>query len=203
MGVSKPRKGVAPKAVAKKRRRPSGGPQAQARREGRPPTYHESFVRRAYKLALLGMVDDEIAEQFDITPRAFQAWKVKHPEFKQALIDGREEADADVAQSLYRRAVGGVIIKREYVSDPDKPDAPRVLKVTEQEVPGDLSAAKLWMHNRQRPRGRWSSNPDESTGAAIGAGFGAILASLDGATRGLQGAGAFGPQDRPDDEDDE
>lgn len=192
-----------PKSSAAKptprKRKPSGGPQAQARREGRPPTYHESFAKRAYKLALLGMTDVEMAEQFEITIKAFEGWKLKHPEFKGALIDGREEADASVAQSLYRRAVGGVIVKREYVSDPAKPDAPAILKVTLQEVAGDLSAAKLWMHNRQGPRGRWKADPDASAGAAIGAGFGAILASLDGATRGLAAAPGAVADDNDDD----
>jgi hypothetical protein len=84
------------------------------------------------------------------------------------------------------------------VTDPAHPEK-SLVQVTEEEVPPDLGAGKLWMHNRQRPKGRWSSDPDAGAAGALGQGIGAILASIDGQTRGF---GAEAPPARDEDGED-
>ena len=89
-----------------KRKQPTFPKFQQKRRAGRPPIYEEAFCPRARKLALLGLTEVEIAEQFGISPDTIQEWKAKHREFSVALEDGKAPADAEVAASLYQRAIG-------------------------------------------------------------------------------------------------
>jgi hypothetical protein len=59
-----------------------------------------------FKLCLLGLKDDEIAASFDISPATLNNWKIRHPEFMESLKKGKEQADAEIANSLYHRAKG-------------------------------------------------------------------------------------------------
>ena len=61
------------------------------------------------------------ATTYDIINR----WKEAHPSFRESILDGREKADAHVANSLYHKAKGG-----------------------------DTRAAEIWLRNRQSSRWR-------------------------------------------------
>src|ERR1041384_7074197 len=80
-------------------------PETVPRPRGRPriPCTAE-HVRRVFELALLGLTDDELAEALGISERTLENWKLRHPEFLEALKRGKSLADAEVAHSLYRRA---------------------------------------------------------------------------------------------------
>ena len=166
---------------------------------GRPSAYDPSMNDQAYKLALLGMTDAEIAEFFGVAVSTFYLWKETHPAFSEAVNAGGVQADADVAASLYRRAMGEVVFTERRV----KTDAGtyEVIRLSQQ-VPADPGAAKLWLTNRQP--GKWRekqavehSGPDggpvqiEDNGAH--AKLAAILARL--APEGDAGGGA-GEADR-------
>src|SRR5215831_15756104 len=62
---------------------------------------------------------------FDVSESTIDNWKAAHPEFLAALKTGRELADAEVANSLYRRAIG----------DGDRPP--------------DVTACIFWLKNRR------------------------------------------------------
>lgn len=116
---------------------------------GRPSKFKAEFVGQAIKLAALGATDRDIADFFAVDERTLYRWKHENEEFCQALKVGKDEADARVEQSLYRRAVGyaqddihfssyeGVVTQTAYV------------KLT----PPDTTAAIFWLKNR-RP-GEW------------------------------------------------
>jgi hypothetical protein len=55
---------------------------------------------------LLGLSDAEIAEYLCITPATMWNWDKLHPSFLSARAEGREKADAEVADSLRKRAIG-------------------------------------------------------------------------------------------------
>lgn len=75
---------------------------------GRPTKYNpDTYPEKAFKLALLGLTDAEMAVSFDVTEQTFNNWKRAHPEFFESLKSGREDADAKVAGSLYKRAMAG------------------------------------------------------------------------------------------------
>jgi hypothetical protein len=74
---------------------------------GRPSKYKPEYCEQAYKFCLLGCTDVELSDFFGITERTLNRWKHDHSEFCQSLKDGKENADNEVAQSLYNKAVGG------------------------------------------------------------------------------------------------
>lgn len=73
---------------------------------GRPTDYRPEYCEQAYKLCLLGHTDAELAQFFEVEETTINNWKIKHPEFFESIKNGKQIADADVAVSLYKRAVG-------------------------------------------------------------------------------------------------
>ena len=73
----------------------------------------------------MGARDADLARAFDVSESTIDNWKAAHPEFLAALKAGRELADAEVANSLYRRAIG----------DGDRPP--------------DVTACIFWLKNRR------------------------------------------------------
>ena len=92
---------------------------------GRPSSYRPEYATVVEKLCLLGARDADLARVFDVSESTIDNWKAAHPEFLAALKAGRELADAEVANSLYRRAIG----------DGDRPP--------------DVTACIFWLKNRR------------------------------------------------------
>jgi hypothetical protein len=75
---------------------------------GRPSGYDpEAHPEKAFRLALLGARDEDIAAVLEIGTSTLYRWQQGHPEFWEAIKRGKGEADADVAHSLYQKALGG------------------------------------------------------------------------------------------------
>jgi hypothetical protein len=70
--------------------------------------YDDGMPELARRLALLGLVDAEIASVLGVTERTAHRWKREHPEFREALEAGKQPANGAVAEALFRRAVGYV-----------------------------------------------------------------------------------------------
>ena len=135
-----------------KRKRPTFPKFQQTRRAGRPPIYEEAFCPRARKLALLGLTDTEIADQFGISPDTLYEWGRRHPQFSEALKAGKSEADAEVAEALFERARGAKVPGVKIFMPPGSPD-PVYAPFTEH-LPPDTNAAVRWLMNRQPQRWR-------------------------------------------------
>jgi len=73
----------------------------------RPTKYEEKFCGQVEDLCLLGATDEEVAHFFNISTSTFYNWKKEYPEFLEAIKDGKENADAKVAKSLYQTALSG------------------------------------------------------------------------------------------------
>lgn len=101
---------------------------------------------QARKLALLGLTDAEIGAFFGVTEQTINNWKSDHPAFFASLNAGKVQADADVADSLYRRAMGEVVFTERRVKTGD--NEYEIIRLM-QSVPADPGAAKLWLTNRQ------------------------------------------------------
>jgi hypothetical protein len=74
---------------------------------GRPTSYKPEFNALATNYCLLGARDTQLAEIFGVNLDSIYEWKKQHPGFSEAIKSGRENADAKVARSLYRRALEG------------------------------------------------------------------------------------------------
>jgi len=74
---------------------------------GRPTKYdakiHIPIIR---KLAERGLTEEEMAEVLAVATSTLSLWKVEHPEFSEAIRDGKENPIKDVEDALYRLCKG-------------------------------------------------------------------------------------------------
>jgi hypothetical protein len=75
-------------------------------REDRESLYRAEYCRQAYRLALLGLTDKQMADVFGVTEPILSSRKHEHADFRQTLLDGKVIADSEVAESLYKRSLG-------------------------------------------------------------------------------------------------
>lgn len=128
---------------------------------GRPSLYRDEYVKQVYRLALLGLDDEEIASVFGVVRSTLYDWDAVHPEFYDARARGKIPADAKVAEKLYKRALG---YSHDAVKIFQYEGAPVVVPYTEH-YPPDTQAASWWLKNRQSDKWR---DRQELTGAGGG-----------------------------------
>jgi hypothetical protein len=118
---------------------------------GRPSKYQPEFADQARKLCLLGATDAELADFFEVCEATINNWKSEHVGFLESIRAGKVKADAEVADSLFRRATGEEIQLEKVVKRDDGSfEAIRYKSY----VPGDPTAAYKWLLNRRRQN--WS-----------------------------------------------
>lgn len=114
---------------------------------GRDSKYRPEFADQARKLCLLGATDQELADFFEVSESTINNWKQQHLAFLESIKAGKIIADAEVADSLYRRATGEhVQVEKLVKKDDGSFEAIRF----KQFIPGDPSAAYKWLLNRRR-----------------------------------------------------
>ncbi len=111
----------------------------------RPTDYDAKYNNIAYKYSLLGKTDVQLADLLSVSERTINTWKKKHPEFLQSIKKGKELADGDVVDSLYKRATG-------YSHDEDKilstQEGVQIIPTTKHYAP-DPTSMIFWLKNRQ------------------------------------------------------
>jgi hypothetical protein len=75
-------------------------------KQGRPTEYKKEYDEQAEKLCKLGAIDTELADFFNVSEQTINTWKKKHPTFLESIKRGKEIADMEVANSLYKKATG-------------------------------------------------------------------------------------------------
>jgi len=75
-------------------------------KQGRPTEYKKEYDEQAEKLCKLGAIDTELADFFNVSEQTINTWKKKHPSFLESIKRGKEIADMEVANSLYKKATG-------------------------------------------------------------------------------------------------
>lgn len=126
---------------------------------GRPTKYKKSFAKQSQKLCLLGAIDKDLASFFEVNEDTINEWKKVHKDFSESIKEGKMIADAEVAKSLYQRAVGyqhkdvdikiykGKIIKTPLIKH----------------YPPDSVAGMFWMKNRRPTDWRDKQEIDHTT----------------------------------------
>jgi hypothetical protein len=77
------------------------------KKTGRPSKYKPEYDEQAAKLCLLGATNDDLAKFFNVAVSTVNKWIAEIPKFSDAIKANREDADHDVAQSLYQAALNG------------------------------------------------------------------------------------------------
>ena len=115
------------------------------KKTGRPTKYQESYAQQAHQLCLLGATDKDLARALGVSRATIKAWKHSQPEFLAALKSGKDEADANVADRLYARAMGF-----EHPETKILQHGGNVIKVeTTKRYPPDTTAGIFWLKNRR------------------------------------------------------
>jgi hypothetical protein len=117
---------------------------------GRPSAFKPEYCDQARKLCLLGSTDAELADFFEVCEDTINEWKKTHSEFSVSIKKGKAQADANVADRLYQRAMGFEhpevdirVVDHAIVQTP----------ITKIYAP-DPTAAIFWLKNRQRSKWR-------------------------------------------------
>lgn len=143
----------------------------------RPSSYKPEFAEQARKLCLLGATDAELADFFGVSEQTLNNWKTAHPAFLESLKMGKAQADADVADRLYQRAMGyshlaekilvvaGTVQREQYT----------------EHYPPDTTAAIFWLKNRKKAA--WRDKQDvEHSGEIKVSPVQELLAEVEGST---------------------
>lgn len=134
-------------------KKPKG--EKDASKGGRPTDYKPEYDRIVEGLCKLGATEPEIAEALGVCLTTVKNWKNANDGFVAAIKRGKEFADMNVAESLFKRAVGYKAKKVVTASFQGK-----ITDETEidEEVAPDVTAQIFWLKNR-RPD-LWRSNRD-------------------------------------------
>ena len=112
--------------------------------EGRPTSYKPEYDEQARKLCLLGAIDTDLADFFNVVEKTIYNWKDDQPSFLQAIKDGKQLANANVADRLYKRATG-------YSHAEDKifnNQGEEMIVPTTKHYAPDTTACIFWLKNR-------------------------------------------------------
>lgn len=142
---------------------PKGNKYAEG--QGRPTLYKPEYDDQANKLCLLGLNNSELATFFDVADSTIDLWIKTHESFSGAVTRGRAIADAEVAKSFHKRAVGyqydevtyekvDMKIDGEELDSDDMKHEIYKKKVVTKELPPDAGAALNWLKNRQPKKWR-------------------------------------------------
>lgn len=141
----------------------------------RPTKYKPAYNKQAYKMCLLSATDKQMADFFEVSEVTINAWKKEYPEFLKSLKKGKIKADADVAESLYKRACG-------YSHSEDKifcnTDGDVTTVKTVKHYPPDTAAAFIWLKNRAGWRDKQETELSLSKETA------SLLGLIDGSSKG-------------------
>ena len=127
---------------------------------GRPTLYKPEYDAQVLKLCLLGATDKDIASFFEVNVDTYYEWLKKHPSFTESVKRGKHEADANVATSLYKKAMGTTVKE----IDIRVIDGKIIQTVIEKHLPPDTGAAIFWLKNRKPEQWRDRVNLNHQLG---------------------------------------
>lgn len=126
---------------------------------GRKSKYHSHVEPKLLLVeawARDGLTQDEIARKLGVAMSSFSDYKLKFPEFTEALKRGQEVVDVEVENALFKRALGyrydEVTREPGTVMDEETGEEKRVMVETKRvtkEVQPDVTAQIFWLKNRK------------------------------------------------------
>lgn len=139
---------------------------AEKNKGGRPSLYKEEYAEKVYKLCLLGAIDKDIADFFEVDEKTINNWKLEHPEFLQSIKRGKTEADANMAHRLFTKGSGyereEIELKVVALGNNQGSEVQEIPVI--KHYPPDTTAAIFWLKNRQPDKWR-EKTTTELTGA--------------------------------------
>ena len=105
-----------------------------------------------------GLTDEQIFKNLGISRDTFYKYKEKYTDFSDALKKGKEVADIEVENALFKRAIG--YRYKEKIKEVKEIDGKKTvfIKEVEKEMPGDVGAQIFWLKNRKSSK--WKDKQD-------------------------------------------
>ncbi len=149
--------------------------------KGQPTKYKAEHAELAYRFCLLGAIDAQLAEMFEVKESTINNWKKRHPEFTKSIRMGKIIADAEVANSLYKQATGYTRKIRKVFAVMGEP---QIIEI-EEYFPPNVTASKFWLINRDKKH--WRDKQDVEHSGEVG--LAAFFESLNGKANKLPDRG--------------
>lgn len=109
-----------------------------------------------------GLTDEQIALNMGIRRSTLSEWKKKYSDISDTLKKGKDVADYQVENALYKRALGYTYA--EVTEEPDGTGRMNVTKRVTKEMPPDVTAAIFWLKNRRPDKWRDKPQDDQDNG---------------------------------------
>ena len=105
-----------------------------------------------------GLTDEQIFKNLGISRDTFYKYKEKYSDFSEAIKKGKEVADIEVENALFKRAIGYKY--KEVIKEVKDIDGKKTTYVKEviKEIPGDVGAQIFWLKNRKSSK--WKDKQD-------------------------------------------
>nr|DAJ35220.1 MAG TPA: terminase small subunit [Caudoviricetes sp.] len=105
-----------------------------------------------------GLTDEQIYINLGISKQSFYKYKEKYVDFFDSLKKGKEVADIEVENALFKRAIGYKY--KEVIKEVKEIDGKKTTYVKEviKEMPGDVGAQIFWLKNRKSSK--WKDKQD-------------------------------------------
>lgn len=105
-----------------------------------------------------GLTDEQIFKNLGISRDTFYKYKEKYADFSDAIKKGKEVADIEVENALFKRAIGYKY--KEVIKEVKEIDGKKSTYVKEiiKEMPGDVVAQIFWLKNRKSSK--WKDKQD-------------------------------------------
>ncbi|MGM0341603.1 helix-turn-helix domain-containing protein [Enterococcus sp. AZ007] len=94
-----------------------------------------------------GLSDEQVAANMGISRSTLNAWKKRFPDISDTLKKGKDVADREVENALFKRAVG--FSYTEVTQELMDSGELRVTKKVKKQVAPDTGAAAFWLKNRK------------------------------------------------------
>lgn len=105
-----------------------------------------------------GLTDEQICKNLGIVKDTFYKYKEKYTDFSDALKKGKEVADIEVENALFKRAIGYKY--KEVIKEVKEIDGKKSTYIKEviKEMAGDVAAQIFWLKNRKSSK--WKDKQD-------------------------------------------
>lgn len=105
-----------------------------------------------------GLTDEQIFKNLGISRDTFYKYKEKYSDFSEAIKKGKEVADIEVENALFKRAIGYKY--KEVIKEVKEIYGKKTTYVKEviKEMPGDVAAQIFWLKNRKSSK--WKDMQD-------------------------------------------
>jgi hypothetical protein len=122
---------------------PKGNRYAKGNKGGRPSKYKSEYAETAQKLcAMGGFTDLQLAKWFEVNVDTIYQWKLRHPDFAEALKVGKSETD-DLVERATVAGIAG------YYVTVDEMDRFGNVKQMQKWIPGNPHAGMKWLAARR------------------------------------------------------